>query len=756
MESGLDKAENEITERGLGNPGTGIAEDLQVSPEVEPRWLYALRAALKGSDRGVIVHEINKLRASGAEGFNSGDVGALFADFALRIFTTDNDNHAKMAVSTCKAYVFSVGTRLGGLIGHSISEFGAAELTSLYEEALADSETPGVRRKLVRVLREFQRYLEIEHKAEPINSAEVFGIGAGLVPVDANIVTDQEFVDIRDRFAKGSGKALPTLTMAQDDDQLSESAWLILTLAYRCGLRRMEVLKIELVDVLLHLFPELLVRPNEYRRLKTKSSTRKMPLFALLNAEEIDRLKQWCHKRLEEEKISPYSSFLFALPKRNHKFIPQESLFKLLHQVMREITGDASLRFHHLRHSFASRMFVLLAAYPPKCKARVISTLPGYASAFDNSDQLRSALLGMTGTTRRLVWAVCGLLGHSGPDVSLEHYIHHLDIVLAEALTHEAIAPSIAAVTKAAEKSTSQAYRHRKDDSLDTWADHLFQKSFAGEPRRARKHEGEATSIANVNSSPPMTKEKEAELALYRLWECLFDIKTSGKSIETLSQIHGVVATNLTRYSANADWLFSLKTSEKPDSHRHRFMKVTPDLRYPEIFQLIAVPRKHHEERDRKVIGELETKFREIYSENKSLVLEVVEKYALKSREDFSGMIFKMPDELIDAFAFLSFLKLLGLKNDQIKFIRFDPKDTRSSAMSKWRKALKIHPSKLIDWGSPIGGKKNWACPWIGITPVFDAKGDQKMGSTGFRFFMVMVAIGLLTKGVTDVQDQGS
>ncbi len=753
MESGLDKAEKETIERGLGNPGTGIAADLQVSPDVEPRWLYSLRVALKGNDRGVIIHEINKLRTSGAEGFHNGDVGALFADFALRIFTTDNDNNAKMAVSTCKAYVFSVGTRLGGLIGHSISEFGAAEWTSLYEEALADSETPGVRRKLVRVLREFQRYLEIKHEAEPINSAEVFGVGAGLVPVDANIVTDQEFVAIRDRFAKGSGKALSSLTIAQNDDQLSESAWLILTLAYRCGLRRMEVLKIELVDVLLHLFPELLVRPNEYRRLKTKSSTRKMPLFALLNVEEIDRLKLWVQKRLEEEKISPFSNFLFALPKRNHKFIPQEGLFKLLHHVMREVTGDSSLRFHHLRHSFASRMFVLLAVNSSKCRARVISTLPGYVNAFDNSEQLRCALLCKTGTTRRLVWAVCCLLGHSGPDVSLEHYIHHLDIMLAEALTNKTIAPLITAVTKAAEKSTSQAYRHREDDSLDTWAVHLFKKHFNGESSYSRSQGGDATSIANPKNSPLAAQEEDATMSLYQIWDCLYDIKNSGKSIDILSQKFMVDARELSRYSDNADWLFSLKTSEKPDSHRHRFMEVKPDLRYPEIFKLIAIPRKHREERDRKVIDELWAKFREIFSANKPLVLEVVETYALESRENFSEMIFQYPDAPSDAFAFLSFLKLLGFKNDQIKFFRYDLENKRSNAATKWRTALNIHSSIRIDRAPPIGGKKNWACPWIGIMPVFDAKDDQKMGSTGFRFFMVMVAIAILRKGVADRQE---
>lgn len=54
------------------------------------------------------------------------------------------------------------------------------------------------------------------------------------------------------------------------------------------------------------------------------------------------------------------------------------------------------------------------------------------------------------------------------------------------------------------------------------------------------------------------------------------------------------------------------------------------------------------------------------------MVKEVVEAYALGAREKFSGMIFTKPQDPNDAMAFLSFLKLLGLKMYQIKFIRYD------------------------------------------------------------------------------------
>lgn len=201
---GLDLLANEVEQRGLDSPGTEIEKELKPSDDVESRWLRALRTAMKGSDRLQIIQNIRSLFQPAMDDFQQGSVGEVFAGFALRLFSTSNENHVKFAVSTAKAYVVSACTRLGSLIGLSVDGFGSEEWISLYEEALGDCESPGVKRNLVRVLREFQRYMEVERGAEVINKAEIFGVGSGLVPVDANIITEQEFRAIRDRFAQGT------------------------------------------------------------------------------------------------------------------------------------------------------------------------------------------------------------------------------------------------------------------------------------------------------------------------------------------------------------------------------------------------------------------------------------------------------------------------------------------------------------------------------------------------------------------------
>ena len=169
-------------------------------------------------------------------------------------------------------------------------------------------------------------------------------------------------------------------------------------------------------------------------------------------------MRRWRDLRRQDEAKNAYSRFLFSIPGRGFTFVPQDTLFKLLHSVMREVTGDPTLRFHNLRHSFASRTYVMLAASAGGCAANVIATLPGYAQPLKLADELASNLFGHHQVTRRHVWAVCSLLGHSAPDISAEHYIHHLDIILAESLSCDPIAPTTHTVIEASRASQAQGY----------------------------------------------------------------------------------------------------------------------------------------------------------------------------------------------------------------------------------------------------------------------------------------------------------
>lgn len=724
----------------LGPPGYGIGQDATYNGDVEPRWLHGLRMVIKGDDRDAIVQGADNLLNSAEPGFQTGEVGELFLLFARRVFARSNSNKVRMAVSTCRAYVLTVSVRLGGLVGHDVSQFDSHDWGGLYEEALSDAETPSIRQKLVRALREFQHFLEVERQASPLEAKEIFAASTGLVPVDANVVSEHEFLKIQSFFSEGVKPGYLNLTTRQDGARLCEIAWLVVTLSYRCGLRRMEVLKLELADLLLGDRLELLVRPTKSRGLKSVSSTRKLPLHALLETAELDRLRRWAAQRAAEESDSAYSQFLFSLPKSDFRFVPQDTLFPLIHKVMREVTGDASLRFHHLRHSFASRMAVMLAASAGLDTARVLATLPGYAiSDYSFFLNARKRLFGGVRPTRRDLWVVASLLGHSGPDVSVEHYVHHLDILLAESLTAPAIAPDIKTVTAAAMNSRASAYRHREGINLDNWIAKLFMKGVESQSiSSSRPNVAAAVASFNEDASQSVAVER-----LDQVWHALHLASTQQKSAAQISIEKGIPIAELNACMNTAGWLCNLTISAKSKAYRHRFIQWTPDRREPEKSYRIACPVKPHEDRDQVVFERLAECFYQTYRLHRDLFVLVVRQYAQAATANFGGLIFASLEEAQGAKDYLQFLRHLGLKNDEIQFICYDITSVRSKQSAAWRKALCLDSSIRIGKKSPANGRKSWASSQLGISPIFDDKSGQKIGSAGFRFLMVMAAIAM-------------
>lgn len=722
----------------ISPPGSGILSDVKDTSDIEPKWLSSLRKAMQGEDRSTIIRQLEHLLEQAADNFAKEAIGEIFGRFALRLFTVNNDNRTRLAVRTARAYTISAAKRLGGLMGESASNYDDEEWVGLYEEALSDAETPSIRRKLLRVLREFQRYREVDRDASPLVAAEVFGTSDGLVPVDANIISHDEFLRIREQFVLRVADSI--------DPDLAEIGWLLLTLSYRCGLRRMEVLKLELNDLLMRDPSALLVRPTESRRLKTKSSTRKLPLYALLDTLELERLQTWFAKRKADEKKNPYSKYLFSAPRRGFQFVPQDTLFRMLHEVMRDVTGDHTLRFHHLRHTFASRSFITLMASSLSPTNRLAIDLPGSVPIFQEGNSFRLRLYGNQHVTRRDIWAVSSLLGHSGPDISLEHYIHLMDLALAEHLAAADFAPSNKLVIEASRKSQDQAYRYlRKHNRLDPWIALLWQKKYG--VKAALKQETAAAANNPESKAPPRKDRDQKGLmavdSVNRIWRLLLVHATRNRSAAELSERFGLSEQSIQRWIDNAMWLSNLKLSRDGNSFRHRFKTWTPDKRFPDRGQRIICPTKHLSATDQEIIDVLAPQFREATKKDQALAERVLDTFALKARPDFAGMIFTDPDEPGEANDFVQWLKLLGLKKQDIRFVTFDVTTQRSPIAAQWKRALGLRSSDHIEKLAPPNGRDDWASKWLGITPVFpDGKGER-MGSPAFRFLMVMAIIGL-------------
>jgi len=96
---------------------------------------------------------------------------------------------------------------------------------------------------------------------------------------------------------------------------------------------------------------------------------------------------------------------------------------------MRAETGDQQLRFHHLRHSFATWTTLRLFLSDLESIPEFFSDQPKTQEWLNQSKQFRSQLYLSTDITRKHIYAVASLLGHAGPEMTLEHYVHCMDLV---------------------------------------------------------------------------------------------------------------------------------------------------------------------------------------------------------------------------------------------------------------------------------------------------------------------------------------
>ena len=244
--------------------------------------------------------------------------------------------------------------------------------------------------------------------------------------VDANILTPAEYV-----------RAHSMLEHSGVSSRLIKIRQIVLTLGFRCGLRRSEVQKILIKDLqglMAHVLsrPELLTRSNEFFGQKSGSGTRRLPLWALLTEAELGQLQTWYQQRLREPNTNQ-NDLLFSAPQRGNQLIPQRDLFTPIQEVMRTASGTVSLRFHHLRHSCITLIGL-----------RLFERRPGELMREDwAQDDAGNIVMPHWGKdiyaisnrstawapTRKKLWFLALLAGHASPGQTLLSYAHVMDLI---------------------------------------------------------------------------------------------------------------------------------------------------------------------------------------------------------------------------------------------------------------------------------------------------------------------------------------
>ena len=378
-----------------------------------------------------------------------------------------------MTLSTIRRLFCATAPRLILELGDTNpAELDTPELEDHYAEMTVEVDPGAPIRDIATGLREFHAYLVRVHGKPHIgNITMVLGDDARLLPVDANLVSFDDYL--------AAQKWLDTKLAEGRDPDDTLVCKLVMAMAFRLGMRRMEILGLRLQDIRMEGGMVCLIRHHAGRRLKTGNAKRWIPMQAFLDWRERKLLRQWVVRRSAEEdrKCLPpgsiHSHYLFAIVDAKHaqERVSVEGVVDRITEALRAVTDDRRLYLHHLRHSFGSWTYLRLRAPDYPMIESMFGHLPATASAIKASTRLRRLLLGsIRSPSRVFAYAVARLLGHSSPAISMGHYIHVGDVILAAIVQREIAQVPRPVLVAASGLPQSTAYTQLKNESVHSLA----------------------------------------------------------------------------------------------------------------------------------------------------------------------------------------------------------------------------------------------------------------------------------------------
>lgn len=289
---------------------------------------------------------------------SNGVMVTMLANWCKKLMQKGGRVKSKLVASTAETYLSTIARPL---VAHQpfgdVQAASADEWEALYENVLNSAKNPTSRAKMRNRLNEFHHFL-VDSYAFPhidLDSAQ-----AEKQRVDVNIITPAEL-----------RRALALIETSRQPERFRTMQKLALILGYRLGIRRSECAGLQIKDVA-YLFEndpfggEIIIRSNDYRKGKSYSATRRLPLWLLMPEEQRD-LINWVKRRQGEITTQQVTKqLLFCRSGNGRLLLEDKALFQPIQIALKTVSGDHTLRYHHLRHSFVT--FTLL---------RLLERMPG-------------------------------------------------------------------------------------------------------------------------------------------------------------------------------------------------------------------------------------------------------------------------------------------------------------------------------------------------------------------------------------------
>lgn len=677
----------------------------------DPLWLQAVLESVEHADAG---RELERLGAESGE-----QLAKIFSDFAAWLRKVSSRTGPPYAV---KAMVEIIGV-LGRYLGPFLEDLDptgldAESMSELYWQAMEGTGPSTVNRTLKgdlsRAIAEFERYLSVARPDTAVAKAKFPWYPNGLADVDANPASHEDY----HRLLKRIDDEWPS----SSDPDTRTIAWLLVVCGFRCGLRRMEALGLQVQDVLVRGRGELLVRPTPSRKLKSVNAVRRIPLGILLSPMELKRLRRWKEKRLTDPEIGP-TDCLFGIAGRGPV---NEKIFNQINRLMRP-GGELSHgmeHFHELRKGFGTWLFLAtVLADAPQPIPVLFPKLTETSAWLSDSVRLKSKILRHSHPSRKSAFMLCRLLGHGSPNTFLENYVFVADYLLSTCLnSSEVMRPETRLVTDACGLDTDTSQLIVNKASLHAIAVRLWRnKTSPGllEPFRqpgANQHASALTATDWVD----------------RTSKFLEGMAVGREDQKSLAQRLGFDETTAEGMQRRARYLAGLMLY--PKEYRHRLAEFRQDAAHPQSEKRQNFPLRSRASRD-KVPDELLLAFFKMA--RNELGLKVMQGalsiYVNRvNRENYVRFEDRLQVE--DVHRFLHFLQRLEIPRRNLSFVSGDSEPDSDFARA-WKKELRVPVEPR-----PKGGDFDLKSA-IFIRPNEKLNAKISIGCAGFRFLLVIAFI---------------
>lgn len=327
----------------------------------------------------------------------------------LRSLALRRNKGKLLADGSIRHYRGLIVNRLLVLLPRTLRDIETSKLENAYTAVLDSRTSTGQAGKLAAALASFDRYVRTEAGFN-LPRVDIPGFDASGYDVSALIINETEYQRGLSSIRDGD-VVLPS-------EIASQRLLAFWGLAFRCGLRRTEILGLRCRDVR---EDRLLIDEHEYRTLKTRNAYRLIPSLPI-DPDVLQAIKALARGRLGK-------AFLFFDIPPQRKDFESAPVIGHVKSLLKRVTGDASVHAHNLRHSTAS--LTVLGVFADEARINQHPWAEAWMrDAQSTAEAIDKAISGRLHRYGGRANAIAMVLGHGSEQTTFEHYVHVMDVLL--------------------------------------------------------------------------------------------------------------------------------------------------------------------------------------------------------------------------------------------------------------------------------------------------------------------------------------